>query len=321
MALGEFDLIRTYFHNQTTRRTDVRVGIGDDCALLRLQRDMELAITTDTLVAGVHFLADTDPAGLGHKALAVNLSDLAAMGAEPAWVTLALTLPESDPQWLAEFARGFLNLAQRYGVELVGGDTTRGPLSITVQAMGWVPKNGGMLRSTAKPGDGIYMTGELGLAGLGLQQALGKIRLDQGAALEKLLTPQPRVEAGLALRALASSCIDISDGLAGDLGHILQQSQVGALLDWDRLPLPPCVRDHADRTGNWLFPLTAGDDYELCFTVPTGREADLMIKATTLDCPVTRIGIIEPEPGLRIRLQGEIKSLSPSGYQHFRSDR
>lgn len=319
MSLGEFDLIRTFFQNKGSSRSDTRLGVGDDCALLRPRPGMELAVTVDTLVSGVHFLADTDPVGLGHKALAVNLSDLAAMGAEPAWLTLALTLPETDESWLRGFSRGFLDLAERYGAELVGGDTTRGPLSISVQAMGFIPEQGGLRRSTAQPGDGIYVTGELGLAGLGLHGLLGKAQVDDESAMARLLRPEPRVQAGLVLREFASACIDISDGLAGDLGHILAQSLVGATLDWDALPLPDSVRAYVARSGDWHLPLSAGEDYELCFTVAEDREADLMGGLGAMGCAVTRIGTIDKAVGLRMRRDGQTIALAPSGFQHFRS--
>ena len=293
------------------------MGVGDDCALLRPRPGTELAVTVDTLVAGVHFLPDTDPVGLGHKSLAVNLSDLAAMGAEPAWVTLALTLPESSERWLEGFAAGFLALAERYGVELVGGDTTRGPLSMTVQAMGFIPEQGGLRRSTAQPGDVIYVTGGLGLGGLGLKQLLGQFPAGDAAALERLLRPEPRVQAGLVLRDIASSCIDISDGLAADLGHILEQSDVGGVLDWEALPLPSAVAGYVEQTGDWRLPLTAGDDYELCFTVSAERERDLSLQFDALGCVASRVGIIDSERGLRLRRKGELSFFDESGYQHF----
>jgi thiamine-monophosphate kinase len=317
--LGEFDLIRRYF-THPARRADTLVAVGDDCALLAPRPGRVLAVTTDTLVEGVHFFPGTDPRALGHKSLAVNLSDLAAMGAEPAWVTLALTLPEPDETWLAAFADGFLNLADRYHVDLVGGDTTRGPLAITVQAMGFVDPDRVLRRDAARAGDAIYLTGELGLAGLGLKIARGEIAFDAHEAREKLDRPEPRVQAGLALAGLARAGIDVSDGLAADLGHILATSGVGAALEYSALPLPVCVRDYVASSGDWRMPLVAGDDYELCFTLAPAREADLQARLSELGCACARIGHIEASPGLRLARDGAVIDLPTRGYQHFRPE-
>jgi thiamine-monophosphate kinase len=317
MALGEFDLIRRFFTGQSVRRPETILGVGDDCALLRCPSGWELAITVDTLVAGVHFLPEADPESLGHKALAVNLSDLAAMGAEPGWATLALTLPEVDERWLEAFARGFFALAGRHGLELVGGDTTRGPLSITIQAMGLVPEGGAIRRSGARPGDLVYVSGPLGSAGLGLKIRLGQTALEAADAVDRLEQPEPRVDFGRRLRGLASACIDISDGLAGDLGHILEASEVGAVLDWDCLPLPDSVRRYVADTGDWTLPLTAGDDYELCFTVPPARKDEMEQRLSDAGLAAVPIGRIEPEPGLKLRKDGRTIDLTPAGYEHF----
>ncbi len=316
MALGEFDLIRRFF-THPVRRSDVRLGVGDDCALLRSPTGKCMAMTVDTLVEGVHFFAGTDPEGLGHKSLAVNLSDLAAMGAAPAWVTLALTLPSSDETWLAAFSKGFLALAKRYGVDLVGGDTTRGPLSITVQAMGFVGEGEALRRSGAKAGDGIYLTGDLGLARLGLEILQGETRMLAADAVASLERPEPRIKAGLALAGWANACIDVSDGLAADLGHILAASGVGATLDWTVLPLPPAVRHYIEQGGDEMMPLRAGDDYELCFTVSPEREGETGRRLADCGCACTRIGRIDPQGGLRLQKDGRIFELAPSGYQHF----
>jgi thiamine-monophosphate kinase len=317
MALGEFDLIRRFFTGQSVRRPETILGVGDDCALLRCPSGWDLAITVDTLVAGVHFLPEADPESLGHKALAVNLSDLAAMGAEPGWATLALTLPEVDERWLEAFARGFFALAGRHGLELVGGDTTRGPLSITIQAMGLVPEGGAIRRSGARPGDLVYVSGPLGSAGLGLKIRLGQTALEAADAVDRLEQPEPRVDFGRRLRGLASACIDISDGLAGDLGHILEASEVGAVLDWDCLPLPDSVRRYVADTGDWALPLTAGDDYELCFTVPPARKDEMEQRLSDAGLAAVPIGRIEPEPGLKLRKDGRTIDLTPAGYEHF----
>ncbi|MFZ4703367.1 MAG: thiamine-phosphate kinase [Candidatus Methylumidiphilus sp.] len=316
MSIGEFELIHRYF-SRTPSRFDVVEGVGDDCALLRPQAGKCLAMTTDTLVEGVHFLAGTNPENLGHKALAVSLSDLASMGATPAWVTLALTLPSSDENWLAAFSNGFRSLADLYGLELVGGDTTRGPLSITVQATGFVGEEGALRRSAAQWGDGIYLTGDLGLAGLGLEILLGHSNQRVPDAVAKLEKPQPRISAGIALAGFANACIDVSDGLAADLSHILKASGVGASLDWIALPLPSAVRQYIERGGDQWMPLRAGDDYELCFTVSADCEHELPGRMAEFRCSCVRIGRIDQQLGLRIKREGIIYNLDALGYQHF----
>lgn len=310
MPLSEFSLIRRFFTQQRVAHPTTRLGIGDDCALLSIPAAYELAITTDTMVENVHFFAGTDPEGLGHKLLAVNLSDLAAMGAKPLSVTLALTLPKVDENWLSAFARGFLNLAERYSVDLIGGDTTSGPLTLTVQAMGLVPKDQALRRNSARPGDYIYMTGFLGDAGLGLKIKQGYDCAHPAAALTRFNQPNPQIEAGQGLIGIAHACIDLSDGLAGDLGHILTQSQVGACVDWEALPLSDAVRTYIDDTGDWVMPLTAGDDYELCFTVSPEQ-------AHRLTIPATKIGIIESQPGLRLHKSGILQPLEVKSFEHF----
>ncbi|AOV16480.1 thiamine-phosphate kinase [Acidihalobacter aeolianus] len=314
---GEFELINRHFRRRSPR-DDVVLGVGDDAALLRPPAGQVLAATVDTLIAGVHFPEQTDPADIGYKALAVNLSDLAAMGAEPTWVTLALSLPHADEHWLHAFAEGFHALAARHRVALVGGDTTRGPLSITVQALGWVPEGQALRRDGARPGDDLYVTGTLGDAGLGLAVLQGRAQVAaqyRAALLERLNRPEPRVEAGLALRRLASAAIDISDGLAADLGHLLAASGVGALVELPSLPRGDAVLV-ADPHGQ--LAMTAGDDYELAFTLPPGREGELAALAGRLP-PVTRIGRIEASPGLRlVDAVGDPVAFSLQGYDHFR---
>jgi thiamine-monophosphate kinase len=316
MALGEFELIRKFF-SRPPRRYDVSLSVGDDCALLRPELGQCLAMTVDTLVEGVHFLSNTDPAGLGHKALAVSLSDLAAMGAKPAWITLALTMPTSNEAWLSAFAGGLQALAERHGVELVGGDTTRGPLSVTVQAMGFVKEGEALRRNGATAGDGIYMTGDLGLAGLGLEIILGHSDLYAPEAVNRLERPEPRVQAGMALAGLANACIDVSDGLAADLGHVLEAVGLGATLDWSALPLPSAVRRYLRAGGDMWMPLRAGEDYELCFTVASHREEELMRRMAEFGCSCVRIGRVEWEPGLRLQKDRSIQPFSPLGFQHF----
>jgi thiamine-monophosphate kinase len=310
MPLSEFSLIQRFFTQQTVKNASTRLGIGDDCALLSLPDGYELVVTTDTMVENVHFFAGADPEQLGHKLLAVNLSDLASMGAKPVSVTLALTLPRVDENWLALFANGFLSLAERYSVDLIGGDTTSGPLTLTVQAMGLVPKGEALLRSRTLPGDFIYLTGSLGDAGLGLKIIQGYDCENPDTALQRFHQPNPQIEAGLALTGIANACIDVSDGLTGDLGHILEQSNVGACLDWEALPLSDAVLAYINDTGDWSMPLTAGDDYELCFTVSPEKEVQL-----TINC--TKIGVIESTPGLRMQKSGIIQPLTSKGYEHF----
>jgi len=310
MQLSEFGLIQRFFAQHPVTNTTTRLGIGDDCALLTVPEGYELALTTDTMVEHVHFFAGADPEQLGHKLLAVNLSDLASMGAKPVAVTLALTLPSVDEDWLSAFASGFLALAERYSVDLIGGDTTSGPLTLTVQAMGLVPCGQALRRSNAKSGDLIYVTGALGDAGLGLKIKQGYHCTEPAEALKRFNSPDPQVQAGLALIGIANACIDLSDGLAGDLGHILSQSRVGACIDWEQLPLSGAVKDYINDTGDWQMPLCAGDDYELCFTVSPE-------KTPLLAGAYHQIGVIESEPGLRLNKSGQIQALKVKGFEHF----
>lgn len=310
MPISEFGLIRRFFTEQTVVNYTTRLGIGDDCALLTIPDDYELAITIDTMVENIHFFAGADPRQLGHKLLAVNLSDLAAMGAKPVSVMLALTMPQVDEAWLTAFSAGFLALAQRYRVDLIGGDTTQGALTLSVQALGLVPRGKALRRSAARPGDAIYVSGPLGDAGLGLKIAQGYHSADPEPALARFHTPTPRVETGLALLDVAHACIDISDGLASDLGHILEQSCVGACLEWDALPLSAGVQAYIDATGDWRMPLVVGDDYELCFTVSPE-------KAPLVPDSCQKIGMIATEPGLRLNKSGRIQLLQAKGYEHF----
>ncbi len=326
MPLSEFDLIQRYFTPTTPTREDVIHGIGDDGAVLHVPIGMDLVASVDTLVSGVHFFADVAPAALGYKALAVNLSDMAAMGAEPAWATLALTLPSIDETWLAAFSRGFFELAERYGVQLVGGDTCRGPLAVSVQMHGFIPQGVALRRSGAMPSDLIYVTGTLGDAGLALQALQQHQTLSAPHAhylQDRLERPSPRVFEGLALRGIASAAIDVSDGLAADLGHILVASEVGATLEIERLPVSSAfvaaVQEAALGADHcWQLPLSAGDDYELCFTVPAEKQAKVEQVFARFGCGATRIGVIEMQPGLRCKLaSGEMLTPSRSGYQHF----
>jgi thiamine-monophosphate kinase len=320
MSDTEFDIIRCYFTRQDSNRSDVITGIGDDAALLQVPAGMELVVCMDTLVDGVHFPTGTPAAAIGHKVLAVNLSDLAAMGAEPAWVTLSITIPASGPHWLADFSQAFFKLADHYQVQLVGGDTTQGPLAVTVQAHGFVPEGLALRRQGAQAGDHIYVTGTLGDAGLALQLAG-----DAGSELQHRLDyPEPRIAAGQALRGIASAAIDVSDGLLADLGHLLESEQLGATLSIDDLPRSTAFRERVKRCGTdarALFlelPLSAGDDYELCFTVPEAALQQLEAAQAQFSCACTYIGRVEAAPGIRCyTAAGEAYEPATAGYQHF----
>lgn len=314
---GEFELIRRYFAEATDLRADVPLGIGDDCALLRPPIGLVLAMTCDTLVSGIHFFPDVPADRLGHKALAVSLSDLAAMGAEPCWFSLALTLPAVDSAWLDAFSTGLAGLAKSHGVSLIGGDTTRGPLSITIHAIGTLPESAALRRSGAKPGDVIYVSGDLGAAGLALKQRTESDFTVSPQTLARLELPSPRVALGLALRGIASACIDISDGLAADLGHLLTASAVGGHVEIGQLPVNPEVDAYIRATDDWSLPLNAGDDYELCFTSPAEHAARIGETAQRLNCPITPIGVIETAAGLRLTREGSAMNLRRSGFQHF----
>jgi thiamine-monophosphate kinase len=321
--LNEFELIAHYFARQPVARADVALGIGDDAAVLDVPAGKQLVVSTDMLVAGVHFPENTDAVSIGHKSLAVNLSDLAAMGATPAWYTLNLSLPQADPAWLEGFCQGMFALAVKYDAALVGGDTTRGPLTIGIQIMGLVPHGQALKRAGARPGDRIYVTGLLGEAALGLRVAQGQLKLpDEYLAnvLTQLNRPMPRVPAGLRLRGLASACIDISDGLAADLGHILTASQVGARIHLKCLPLSPAYDAAFEQVG-WQAVLAGGDDYELCFTIPPAQETAFRIASAHFGVPCSYIGDIEAEAGLRIvDEQGGLYAPEQSGFDHFRVD-
>lgn len=313
--MSEFDLIRKYFTRHTP---SAELGVGDDAALLRVSDGKELAISTDMLVSGTHFFPDADPFQLGHKTLAVNLSDLAAMGAVPRWATLSLSLPSVDEQWLQRFSEGFFALADDNGIELIGGDTTRGPLNLCITIMGEVPRGKALRRDGAKVGDDIWVSGKLGQAALGLANLQGKFKFYgevRDECLKALHQPQPRVSLGLALRGIANSAIDISDGLLADLGHILERSNVGAEIEIEALPI---VDDGVEKDVAQQCALAGGDDYELCFTVPENQRDVLMALAEQLKFPLTRIGHIKAALGCVV-LDGEGKAMKieKGGYDHF----
>ena len=337
--MGEFDLIERHFKAPARAMqasdgvaNNIALGIGDDCALLQPSTGMQLAISSDMLVEGRHFFADVDPFKLGHKALAVNLSDLAACGAKPLAFTLALSLPNADEAWLAPFSRGLLALAAEHNCALIGGDTTQGPLNICITVFGEVPKNLALLRSGAKAGDDIYVSGTLGDARLALEVMRGNLSLPAeafAAAKARLETPTPRVTLGMALRGIASSAIDISDGLLGDLGHILKQSQVGAVIDTSIAMHLIAVKATNAAAKTQLIPqftsqkqlqyvFSGGDDYELAFTAPVAMRGAVQIAASRNFTKVTRIGQIEAELGLRLTdAQGQPVSNNYGSFDHF----
>lgn len=322
MACGEFSLIARYFDRVKSMRLDVETGIGDDCALLNIPEKKTLAISTDTLVAGNHFLPDIDPADLAYKALAVNLSDLAAMGAEPAWLTLALTLPEADEAWLAAFSDSLFMQLNYYDMQLIGGDTSRGPLSMTLGIHGFVPPGRALKRSGAKPGDWIYVTGTPGDSAAGLAILQDRLVVESAADADYLLArhlrPMPRVLQGQALRDLASSAIDLSDGLISDLGHILKASGCGARIDLDAMPLSDALLRHAEREQALRWALSGGEDYELCFTVPELNRGALDVAIGQLGARFTCIGQISAEAdGLQLMQSGKPVQLDLQGYDHF----
>jgi thiamine-monophosphate kinase len=322
MTLSEFDLIERFFSDCGTPRDDVILGVGDDAAVLRVAPGMDLVATLDTLVEGVHFLPGTDAQALGYKSLAVNLSDLAAMGAEPLWATLSLTLPEAAPDWVDGFRAGFCSLAREAGVRLVGGDTTRGHRAVSVEAKGLVPRGMALRRSGARVGDGIFVTGTLGDAGLALRALRDGLPVEDLAFLRaRLDRPQARVAVGRSLRAVASAAIDISDGLLADLAHVLGASGVGGVVWLQRLPLSAPVRHYLEAGGDWAIPAAAGDDYELCFTVPAANQGALEKLLGGLPCPVTRIGEITDGAGLRVLEPDGREFRAPrAGYDHFVRD-
>lgn len=315
---SEFDLIRRHFTRPTNHTV---LGVGDDAALISVAPGNELAISADMLVAGTHFLADADPYQLGWKSLAVNLSDIAAMGALPKWATLAIALPEANESWIAEFAKGFFACAERYQVDLIGGDTTRGPLSISVQIMGEVASGKAIRRSGAKAGDEIWISGTLGAAALALaalQQRYVLTESELDACLPALHMPQPKVELGLLLHLFAHSAIDISDGLLADLGHILECSNLGAEINLQHIPCIKAVSNHLADQQVQKMVLAGGDDYELCFTAPARNHAEIAKLAQLLALPLSRIGIVTSSSGLVVRgLDNEIMDMKETGFDHF----
>ena len=321
MAQTEFELIGRHFAHLGAARSDVRIGVGDDGAVVVPPASRELVVVTDTLVEAIHFPPRSPPASIGHRAFAVNLSDIAAMGAEPAWALLALTLPDSDETWLEEFARAAGDLCRRHGVALVGGDTTRGPLSITVTVMGIVPVGVALERRGGQPGDAIFVTGSPGdaAAGLALEQNRLHVADPMSAQIlrDRFLFPTPRCDVGVALRGLASACIDVSDGLGGDLEKLCAASKCGAEIDAAALPVSEALVAAVGREVAREYALTGGDDYELLFTVPLAR-LGAMTHAVALGLgPVTRIGTLMSGNGVRVSARGGVTQFSGSGFDHF----
>ncbi|MGB8516822.1 MAG: thiamine-phosphate kinase [Gallionella sp.] len=314
--MSEFDLIRRHFTRATP---NVLLGVGDDCALLRVSAGKVLAVSTDMLVSGTHFFADADAFCLGHKTLAVNLSDMAAMGATPRWATLALSLPSADDAWLEQFSAGFFALAKKFNVDLVGGDTTRGPLNLCVTIMGEVDAQQALRRDGAQLGDDIWVSGKLGDAAVALAHLQGKVKLsdaDFSVCAPALHQPQPRVELGRALRGIAHSVIDISDGLLADLAHILDASKVGAQLEFAALPMSDVLRAHKEFSQRGV--LSGGDDYELCFTAAARHHDELLRISAELNLPLTRIGKIVAGKGCVVHdALGATIKIESGGYDHF----
>jgi len=318
--MKEFDLIRRYFSEQSVNRKDVVKGIGDDCAILQLSEQHQLAVTTDTLVAGVHFPVDTCARAIGHKAIAVSLSDLAAMGAEPTWLSLAITLPSIDEAWVKDFCSGVFELCEYFNVQLIGGDTTQGPLSVTVTAQGYTPVNKHLSRDGAHAGDWLYVTGDVGDAALALQVVQGKVNVEEvykETLQRKLDFPQPRVLVGQVLREYASAAIDISDGLAADLAHICIASNVGVNLILDNLPLSVVMRDSLSLDNAYKLALNGGDDYELLFTVCDDNKVAMETAIANTGVTITCIGQLNSSHKITTLLNGEHTYVDLQGFEHF----
>ena len=315
---SEFDLIARYF----TRTTPGAVlGVGDDCALLAPTPGMQLAVSSDMLLEGRHFSPQDSPAGIGHKSLAVNLSDLAAMGATPRWATLSIALPGVDEAWLQAFARGFFRMADAHGIELVGGDTTRGALSIAITVTGEVPPGQALQRNGARAGNEVWVSGQIGSAALALAYRQGRLfmeQIDAAKVLPALYLPQPRVALGIALRGIAHSATDISDGLLADLGHILQASHVGAVLEFARVPVAAVTQSYLENPVARECVLAGGDDYELCFTAAADKHNAVLASGAQAGVAVTCIGRITEQAGLQVLdAQGEPMMIDKTGYDHF----
>lgn len=305
----EFDLISKYF-TWDSKNKSVLLSVGDDCAVLEIAKDFQFATSIDTLIAGVHFSDNTSAKDIAYKALAVNLSDLAAMGALPKFYTLAITMPDINSKWLADFSSSLREISAEFNIDLVGGDTTKGALSITISIFGWVEKGMALTRSGAKIGDDIYVSNTIGDAAFALS-FLNNIRKKP---IDRLNRPTPRVGLGRNLLGIASSCIDISDGLEQDLSHILKSSKVGAIINLEKIPLSKCVKDYVYSNNDWSLVINGGDDYELCFTVPSDKKDLIKDIVSTCDINISKIGVINADEKLTII--GNTTNIGKS-YQHF----
>lgn len=320
---SEFDLIKKHFTHATPRTL---LGVGDDAALIKPSRGQVLAVAADMLVGGRHFFMDADPESVGHKALAVNLSDMAAMGATPRWATLGIALPKADERWVAAMSKGFMKLARRHGVDLIGGDTTKGPLNLCVQIIGEVPARQALRRDVAKPGDDIWVSGTLGDAALAVAAKNKLIKLKPAElkqAMRRLDWPVPRIALGIALRGIARSAIDVSDGLVADLGHVCERSKVAAVVALQGLPVSPLMRRHRDSPAGLAALIGGGDDYELCFTAAPAKRAAVERAASRIRTRVTRIGrvIRAPEGVCCVAVvdgDGLPVAVRQKGFDHFR---
>jgi thiamine-monophosphate kinase len=322
--MKEFELIHQYFSERGPVRKDVVLGIGDDAAILKVPAEQQLVVATDTLVEGTHFFKDADPKSVGHKALVANISDFAAMGAEPAWASVALTIPEADLTWVEGFSQGLYEVAEYYNVQVIGGDTTQGPLSVSISLKGFVPENRALLRSGAKTGDWIYVTGDLGQSALVVDVLSKKLEIEPSvliAAEQKFHFPNARLAAAQVLRHAATSAIDISDGLVQDLQHILKASKVSADLNLEQLPIAEVLVNNLSPEQALQYALTGGEEFELLFTVPEEHRAFLEQNATAMGVKYTKIGQIKGgEHGISYLQNGDKIStpfICDSGYEHF----
>ena len=321
MGISEVALIERYFRHCGVKRSDVRVGIGDDAAVLESPPDAELVATVDTLVAGVHFPVGSPPSSIGHRALAVNLSDLAAMGARPAWALLSLTMPAAEEDWLGEFASGLTALARTHGVALVGGNTTSGPLCISLQLLGHVPRSAALLRTGGKPGDVLFVSGTPGDSAAGLALEQGRLTAASHTAKylrERFLFPTPRVALGERLRKFASACIDVSDGLLGDLSKLAQASGCGAQIEFERVPVSESLLTAVGNERARTLALTGGEDYELCFSVPRDNVGKLRQELPPEQWGYRDIGALRADPGVSVLgADATVMDFSHSGFNHF----
>lgn len=321
--MAEFSIIEKYCRGIGVEHKSTKLNIGDDAAIVEIPNDMELAISVDTMVEGVHFYPDTDPAFIAHKLAAVNLSDMAAMGAKPKWATLTLTLPKQDEAWLAAFSTSLDAIAKQHGLQLVGGDTSQGPLNLSLQIMGLLPKGKALTRNNARVGNDVYVSNTLGDAALALQCIEGSIKY-RGQNLEVLRNslerPEPQVQLGLGLLNIARSCIDLSDGVVADLSHLAKLSEVSIELDVDRLPLSPEYQRYINCGGNIDLALSGGDDYQLAFTASPARRGELIELSKSIAVPITKIGsVVDAQNDVIVLMQsGQTYELQKkSGYEHF----